>query len=388
MGWKESLLPASFRGVAFEVSTVDGEHGRRIVDHDFPGLDQPRPEDMGRRARRFVIEGFLVGTDYLDRKQDLINACEAAGVGELVHPYRGTLRVVCYRLRTRESERDGGMVTLSMEFGEAGEELLLRTVQTADDLRQVRASTLEQVRAGFREAYDLAHAPADLAQDALDGVDNLLTLVGDARRIVGAGEDFRRVLENIISRKTQVAYDAEELSSALEDLFTLGTDPGESVTDARGQFDEMRALLDQQTEPSYDATDPPAGQVDRLAQGQQVSAMAGLLSVADFDSAEDLQEASGVVLDRIEALIDASVDGETASGLADLRAALMADLNARTLDLPSLVKYTPAQDVPALVLSWELYQDVDHESLILARNKVEHPGFVPGGREIEVVTDA
>ena len=36
------------------------EGGRRIVMHEFPKKDIGYPEDMGRRARRFSVRGYII----------------------------------------------------------------------------------------------------------------------------------------------------------------------------------------------------------------------------------------------------------------------------------------------------------------------------------------
>jgi prophage DNA circulation protein len=38
---------------------------------------------------------------------------------------------------------------------------------------------------------------------------------------------------------------------------------------------------------------------------------------------------------------------------------------------------TPAEPLPALVLAYDLYEDVARDGEITARNKIRHPGFVP-----------
>jgi prophage DNA circulation protein len=48
----------------------------------------------------------------------------------------------------------------------------------------------------------------------------------------------------------------------------------------------------------------------------------------------------------------------------------------------------PQATQPALVLAYSLYEDASRDADIIARNNVRHPGFVPGGRTLEVLADA
>ena len=89
MAWRDNLVAASFRGAEFGVDESENKAGgRRIALHEYPGRDDPFAEDMGEITKTFSIEGFIVGDDYLDRGQRLIDACNTPGPGELVHPYR------------------------------------------------------------------------------------------------------------------------------------------------------------------------------------------------------------------------------------------------------------------------------------------------------------
>lgn len=119
--WLQSFRPVSFRGVQFHIDSIDGQFGRRVVTHEYPQRDIPYSEDLGRRARRFVVNGYLVGGDYGLARDSLIAACEAAGPGELVHPYQGTLQVVCEGITVRERRQDGGYCEVALTFVEDGE---------------------------------------------------------------------------------------------------------------------------------------------------------------------------------------------------------------------------------------------------------------------------
>ena len=52
------------------------------------------------------------------------------------------------------------------------------------------------------------------------------------------------------------------------------------------------------------------------------------------------------------------------------------------------IRVTPEATQPALVLAYGLYEDAGREAEIVTRNKVRHPGFVPGGQALEVLADA
>ena len=122
MAWRDNLVPASFRGVRFDVEETEAPiAGRRVAVHEYPGRDVPFVEDLGRQTKSWSIEAYVVGDDYADRRDRLIDACDMAGPGELVHPYLGALQVACTSCSVAERTREGRMARFSLSFVEAGE---------------------------------------------------------------------------------------------------------------------------------------------------------------------------------------------------------------------------------------------------------------------------
>ena len=72
--------------------------------------------------------------------------------------------------------------------------------------------------------------------------------------------------------------------------------------------------------------------------------------------------------------------------LVALRAALVADIAARGANLPGVVNFTPAAVLPAVVIAHRLYGDATQADSLIARNAIRHPGFVPAGEPLEVLT--
>ena len=159
--WRLQLRPASFRGAGFHVEVGALAGGRRIALHEFPKRDTPYAEDMGRRARRFPVTGYIVDADYIPERDALIAALEAGGGGTLVHPTLGTFRVVCDGFSAIERRDKGGYVEFEMTFVEAGSlsaSSMSASTDTsgavntaADSAGQTSASTLD----GSLDAYDL-----------------------------------------------------------------------------------------------------------------------------------------------------------------------------------------------------------------------------------------
>lgn len=121
MSWRDRLLPASFRGAPFKIRRHSATPaGRRLAVHEYPGEDEPWPEDLGHRASTYQVDGYVVGDDYHLARDALVAACDKAGPGTLVHPYLGTLRVACEECRVDESAGEGRIARVSMRFVQGG----------------------------------------------------------------------------------------------------------------------------------------------------------------------------------------------------------------------------------------------------------------------------
>jgi prophage DNA circulation protein len=95
-----------------------------------------------------------------------------------------------------------------------------------------------------------------------------------------------------------------------------------------------------------------------------------------------------LVTTQIEALLPDAADASYAA-LRDLKLAVVADITARAADLKIITHYTPGETLPALVIAHALYGSADLEANVddlVARNQIQNPGAVPGGRALEVLT--
>ena len=118
--WKARLVPASFGGVEFKVDVSARVGGRRTVLHEFPKRDTPYAEDMGRAAKRFTIAGYVIGGDYFDQRDALIDALETEGAGTLIHPTMGEFQVNPGPYNVTEHRERGRIAEFEMSFVEAG----------------------------------------------------------------------------------------------------------------------------------------------------------------------------------------------------------------------------------------------------------------------------
>ena len=123
MSWRDSLRPASYRGIPFYVRESEASGGRKFVQHNYPYINRLITEDTGSKARKYQVNAFVIGDDYIQQKKDLIKILDReAGAGTLIHPLYGTLRVIPGEWKVKETQEKGRMAEFEIDFEEFYEE--------------------------------------------------------------------------------------------------------------------------------------------------------------------------------------------------------------------------------------------------------------------------
>jgi len=402
MAWRDDYRPGSFRGVPFVTERHERAGGRRAEVHEFPQRDLPLAEDLGRAARRFSIDCHVIGADYRVARDRLIDALEAAGPGTLVHPFHGTLRVQVLDYRQSESTEEGGIARFSIECVEAG---AAADLTVAPDPRvqalSVADKALADAPAAFARGFDVSGLPGfvEMAASAL------VESAGDLTRVVagfsgGAGNALRGFEAALdLVGQPQLLRQPLALGTALVGLFSAV----DALTgDARVRRRMAEPLIAFGTGLHDVAATTPARTRQRANQAAFVHltgvAATALLVRATADTAFSSYDEAVTTRDSAAALIDAralaaadALDTDRALDFDRLRRAMVRDITARGGTLQRVYGYRPAATEPALGIAHRLYGPVAdlvvRTDAMVARNRVRHPGFVPGGAPIEVLAD-
>jgi hypothetical protein len=182
MSWKTNLRPASLAGVSFHVHDRDHETGRRIHDHQYPKRDQNFAEDMGRATRQWNVSAYLVGDDYMARRDRLVQVAERAGPLQYIDRWGKSHSVVCQSCQVKETEQEGRYCTVSLKLIAAG------SAPSAEGI----VSALAQI-GGAAEALT-GLGLATFAHLSLPGQLMDLTRAGDVLGTLGAGEVAAKLL--------------------------------------------------------------------------------------------------------------------------------------------------------------------------------------------------
>lgn len=389
MAWRDQLQKASFRNVPFEVESDDATFGRRVEVHEYPQRDMPYAEDLGRKARERNIVAFVIGDDYMARRDALLAAFEKAGAGELVHPYYGRMMVTVTDVRVSHSLTEGGMCRFQISFIESGE-LAYPAAISATSTQSLQAVDALETSAidDFTESFSIDNLPEFAVNDALTGFNEALTSIDGA--LTSAGVVLGNPLALLSDDLADLMRTPAELASRFFGIYAKG-DAVLSQVSGLGDINALNILNTLTTLrlaglfSSYDgggntpararmATNAHA--INTLVRQSLISQSAGMVAAMPLPVYDDAMIIKNELLATIDTEIETANDTSYLA-LKNLRTKTYADITARTQGAARLKEVTPKAVTPALVLAYDLYEDAARDGEIIERNKVRHPGFVP-----------
>lgn len=393
MAWRDQWQKASFRGVEFRFRSASAVLGRRNVVHSYPGRDDPYVEDMGRKAREFTLEAFVLGDGYIAWRDQLEAACEQAGPGELVHPTRGRMQVAVQDCRPTESIEAGGLAGFSLTFIEAGGNKFPSVRMDTPSMVSGAADTaLGAVRGDFAKRFKVSGFPSFVGTAALA---NVTAAIGAMRGTIMSYVPDMGILPAFTFELDAMLGAASSLLGTPADLASrFGTQIGalngllspSVARPAAASLSGFGATLQTvpTTTPSRVQQSANQSAVVSLVQRTALIESARAASQETFASRTDALAVRDQLADALQAQAETAPDSVYVA-LIDLRVAVVKDIGTRAADLTDLVEVTPRATLPAIVLAYRLYGDPSRDGEIVSRNGVRHPGFVPGGRALEVL---
>lgn len=401
MAWRDDYQPGNFRGAGFVTQGHEYSGGRRVALHEFPGRDDPLTEDMGRAARSFSIECHVIGSEYRTARDALITALEAEGPGLLVHPWHGERMVVVLNFRQSESTDEGGMARFSIDFGEAG---LAVPASQGIDAQSRALTTVDMVQADapgqFANRFSLDSMPAyveDAAATIVSGAASLTSLVAGVNGGAGpALRAFEAGLSYLPSNMSNLLRSPLRLGQAVVGLVTAVSALGGTSRKRIASFTAMAAYTVDAVIGSTPARLQQADNRTALLHLFAVSSSAELVRTAvtaTYASYPEAVNTRDTISDQLDTLaIAASDSGEDvrAAQFDILRRDLVRAINDGGATLARVYAHNLIRTEPAIVISNRLYGHKlasDRADDLVARNAVRHPGFVPGGVELKVITN-
>jgi prophage DNA circulation protein len=189
----EKLRPASYKGVPFFVTEDSSVFGRNVVNHEFVQRSKNYVEDLGRKTRELKFSAWIVANegnsfDPFVNRDALIEAVENGGYGSLIHPFFGDLNGVLHKVTVKQSTtQNGGLVSLELEFLEAGEKEI-KAVAVFDSVGKVRSaaeSSYSNTAEEFAATFNVENAQGFVLDDAFSMLKQFTDSLRTVRRAAG-----------------------------------------------------------------------------------------------------------------------------------------------------------------------------------------------------------
>ncbi len=389
------LIGGSFRGVPFLVEADDRAGGRRTVTHEFPQRNDPWVEDLGRKARTFQFEAYVIGDDYVAQRDALIEALEdKAGPGELVHPQYGIKRGICPSFNARHSTAEGRMVRITIEFAETPVQAVTPTeaVDLAGRVSLSADSALLAVAFEFESAYDAEGMPSFSLASAIDVLNGMsggvLSALGPVVQSTQEMAKLKQQVDILAAKASSLVRQPGEILGAFRDTLAVLVETVAGAPAAVLQAFSAAYMID--TGPAAPLT-TATRQRERANQLALDAALKRILAIeaarlaprGDFESTEYALHTREQILDMLDE--QAASAGDTCyPALVQLRADIIRAIPGDA-ELARILTVERPVAVPSILLSYQLYGSVAQEADILARNRTSHPGFMAG--TLEVLSD-
>lgn len=392
------MKTGKFRGVEFLVDVVESDFGQRVAKHEFPGRNTPYTEPMGRKGQAFTVEGFVLGPDADSQRDALINACEKTGPGELIHPTQGTKQVVCEGLKVREVRRETRIVTLAFTFVEAGKVLF---PQASPNLLSSMLAAADDVLTAAGSNFENNFGVSNAASFVLTEAETLVTDLGTAMQALTAPiksrtqsiADYAWRIRNLKADVTDLVQTPGLLVSRFQDSMGLltGLLPGSDRAEIRKAYESFFTF-------GNDYPVIPQTTADRLKQKANQGALRDLArqtAIARaavetakelFDSVEDAQAVRDTIIDALDDQLGSVTDDNLFNTLQDLAARVNLTVPPEGQELPRLKQYQIPPVSNTLVVTYDLYESLELESDVIARNRIRHPGLLSGKTLLKVLT--
>jgi prophage DNA circulation protein len=242
MAWRDTLLPASFRGVAFDVIAVRDDVERALVQHEYPYRNGAEIEDMGRRPRKVTFRAVFWGDDYEDAVTKLIEKLDEPGKGELIHPVFGSLTMACPSYRVDHHEDHPDYAEMELVFMEASPDIPFFTAPaTAQALAASLAGDQQSVLSLATLASWAAYAAWAISLPAKVSAYVRGQVLGAVRTVANLARDLaglpRAVAADFLAVPQALASEARSVTAAVADLANL---PAETF----GRFASLAAMSD------------------------------------------------------------------------------------------------------------------------------------------------
>lgn len=388
----ENLKKASFRGVEFLISTATTDGGRKVVTHEYPNTDRRFVEDLGRLQKVFTVEGFINQPDYFGKRNRLINALEQPGIGILSHPFFGDIRVVARPYSISENMSNIGTATVRMTFERSDVSIFPQITGINEATIASKVDTVTE--SSGQSILDDYQTPTifDNFQKAQNKLANLGAKFREAARKVSQATE---AISNFNATITQFERDLSAMTatpqllvSNLESVFAALSNVAQ--TDAL-QIEVNSTLFnfgEDDPEPQFDTANQREvnnnfNVINNAVNAQALAYSYLTASQIEYGNTEEVDNIQNSIETQYSFLEEENVEQDLFRDIEDLRVDAQEFFNNIRLNVSKITTIN-TNKIPATVLAYNYYGNIDNTESIITLNNIRYPVAVEG--DIRILT--
>uniref|UniRef100_A0A7C1P8V6 DNA circulation N-terminal domain-containing protein n=1 Tax=Agrobacterium albertimagni TaxID=147266 RepID=A0A7C1P8V6_9HYPH len=393
------LLPGSYRGRTLHFLDASSEHGRRVLEYLFPGVDAPAYDDFGLLPSVVTIDALVIGDDYKGQVKSLQRAFETPGPGLLMHPWLGPMSVIL--------EEPASIAFSVRELRVARINVRLKRVQIGGGVGQVLSGLGGGVASLLSAAQALIDVVDVLVLSAARGaaIRRTVRLIAAAANAVTPPSDGARLLPEIRSILAASAPETPAtfgswLSGAVSVLSAVAEEPAVASALASPPVSTAQAKIAVASDLAGRMMDAAASAPSQVDAALLVAAAAEFLSAAarqsvyaDFASRREATAYRTAMTAALSALIDRAeilgsdtyqaASSELIRGARRVSSAVVIEMNEVVGRLPEVLVFASEREHDA----WQVAQHIAGDRPgqieavyldIVARNRPRHPAVMEG----------
>lgn len=375
-------LPASFKGVPFEAVSSNDAFGRRGAEYEYPTAEHVNFQDLGRKMRRYKIEGRIVSGLHGPMSNAMVAAVESPGPGLLVHPIFGPVRVSCSTLTVGIEYIDKKRYTkLEFEFVEApsAESSLLSipsviSAVLGGGLAAVAASILSAVWPIAAAVSTVIGVVGSVVGTAMR-LASLAVSVGTALRLLPVSDEDGYDAVDRLHRGTRSLDVYDSFEETVRPIIEATALIREIHEDAMPRFRELNTMIvDEVTKtPSIESL----GVTARLAIAADYALVAAQYPYNTITEAVNDLDFVMMIYDEEEVVAARKGDDVLVNAIVHARALSSQAILQNNIQLPGTIVFDAKGEWPSVVAAQIIYQDGSRFMELEANNPSGCPFFMP-----------
>lgn len=393
MALLDQLKASSFRGVGFLVDQSSIVGGRKTVTHEFVNSDRRKVQDLGLLNKTISFTAIIKGFDYIARRQQLIDALESPGSGQLILPFDKNLTVAAAPYTLNEIFTEVGQAVFQLTFEVTQKGILpiestgeTSTISQAVDGAQTRAETTLGEEMEFSTGNNLLESVAQV-QRFLDEVRNLGTkfvanidFISEAASIVETIEDN---ITQIVQTPTELAAEVLKLFNSLENAASSDFLNAIRIFQTFYDFDSDRIVLDVDT-PELVQRERNLNLFDEYVRTLALLANYRNVTQVDFLTENEIEDQSEALDEQFISVTQNTVLNDNDQfEINDVRNQVNQFLTEQSKAAFKIGTATFKRK-PATLIAFDLYGSTENTMAIIDLNNLKDVSFVDGELKILV----